>query len=328
MSIQTSEEPLSLTRVASLFEDKEITRDLLCRGLVADGLLKDIRTIGAKGEAYGVSMCITSRGQWPVYNSSCQRYIETRVAYYKEQFLQEVCAANPRGRKAASSSGAAVTNSSRSSGASARHTAPSDTAFQAKREDVYSTDDALFRGYRYLGIGDFVILDTETTGMCRNDEVIELAVLDMDGCVLYHSYFDPDADMNPFAQRVHGIRKESLAGKPKFPEEWEKIKAAIGGKRVLGHNIKFDKKLIWQSLERYGYSGADVDTVFYGMLDSVQIARAHIETDHYNLNDLTTLVGITREEQHNAADDCLMTLQFLRRLEDILTIKNEYGFIR
>lgn len=217
MSIQYSEEPLSLTRVANLFEDPEITRDLLCRGLVEDGLLKDIRTIGEKGESHGVSMCITSRGQWPVYNSSCQRYIETRVEFYKAAFLQDVnsssCRKSRRTEPAKKPAGCA------DNGLAGPIKNPPVT-----REDVFSTDEIEFRGYRYLGISDFVILDTETTGMCREDEVIELAVLDMDGCVLYHGYFDPDTDMNPFAQRVHGIRKESLAGKPKFPEEWEKKK--------------------------------------------------------------------------------------------------------
>ena len=52
-------------------------------------------------------------------------------------------------------------------------------------------DDLILSEYPLLDIDNFIVIDTETTGMTADDEVIELAVVDMDGTVLYDSTFCP-----------------------------------------------------------------------------------------------------------------------------------------
>lgn len=175
--------------------------------------------------------------------------------------------------------------------------------------------------YENLGIADFVVLDTETTGMSRGDEVIELALVDMDGTVLYESTFEPEVIINPFASRVNGFYNSDLEGAPLFKGEWENIKSAIGGKKLLGHNLSFDKRLIAQTLRRYDLDPTEVDSLFQDYYDSQYIAKRHLVAKSYSLENLAHQVGVTRPESHRAADDCLMTLEFLSKLEQILEDK-------
>lgn len=179
-------------------------------------------------------------------------------------------------------------------------------------------DGVILEEYPNLKIKDFVIIDTETTGISRDDEIIEFAVVDIYGEVLYESTFNPMVIINPSAAMVNGLTNESLTDSPLFKDEWQKIKKAIGNKRLLGHNLSFDKRLTAQTLERYGIDPQESNDLFKGYYDSMRIAKKHIDAKSYSLENLAHMVGITRAESHRAADDCIMTLEFLNRLEIVL----------
>lgn len=86
MSITYSDEPLSISNVARLFQKYgyDIKRETLVNGLVTDGLLLDGSTISEKGLSYGISLRFGEQsGAWPVYNKQCQEYIEQRIPQYK-----------------------------------------------------------------------------------------------------------------------------------------------------------------------------------------------------------------------------------------------------
>lgn len=179
-------------------------------------------------------------------------------------------------------------------------------------------DGVILEEYPNLKIKDFVIIDTETTGISRDDEIIEFAVVDIYGEVLYESTFNPMVMINPSAAMVNGLTNESLTNSPLFKDEWQKIRDAIGNKRLLGHNLSFDKRLTAQTLERYGIDSQESNDLFKGYYDSMRIAKKHIDAKSYSLENLAHMVGINRVESHRAADDCIMTLEFLNRLEIIL----------
>lgn len=175
--------------------------------------------------------------------------------------------------------------------------------------------------YPLLGIDNFVVIDTETTGMTADDEVIELAVVNMDGTVLYDSTFCPKTEVSCFASAVNHITTESLCDSPEFAGEWNKIKALIGNKKILAHNASFDKRMIKQTLEKYNMDASVVETLFCGCYDSKSIVKKHIELGSYSLENIAHDLGIKRAESHRAADDCIMTLEVLSRLEILLSSK-------
>ncbi|MED5407162.1 MAG: DNA polymerase III subunit epsilon [Pseudomonadota bacterium] len=91
-----------------------------------------------------------------------------------------------------------------------------------------------------------VFLDTETTGLAwqAGHRVIEI------GCVeainrrptekYFHSYIDPQRDIDDEAIEVHGITTEFLIGKPKFAEIAREFIEFIKGSELIIHNAPFD----------------------------------------------------------------------------------------
>lgn len=92
--------------------------------------------------------------------------------------------------------------------------------------------------------GNYVFMDTETTGVTNNDEVVNLAFIDKDTQMVYNSYFKPSIKMTPEASAVSGITNEFLANKPSILEEWENIKKALDSRRYAIYNKSFDERMI------------------------------------------------------------------------------------
>lgn len=93
----------------------------------------------------------------------------------------------------------------------------------------------------------YVILDTETTGLDRNDEIIEIAIIDMDGNELVNTRIFTEKEISYEAYCVHGISKESLVGKPTIKELNNKLKEIFKGRNVLIYNDSFDVGMLYRS---------------------------------------------------------------------------------
>ena len=149
---------------------------------------------------------------------------------------------------------------------------------------------------------------TETTGMSKKDEIVEMGIIDLKGNILYESTFRPQTKMNPFATKVNHITDESLMDSPLFADEWEKILSIINGNVILGHNVSFDVRLMKQTAERYSLTGAH-----FKVIDTIDMMKKKITRPSYSIEKLAAEFGLGNEE-HRAASDCLMTLEILRKL--------------
>lgn len=94
---------------------------------------------------------------------------------------------------------------------------------------------------------EYVFLDTETTGLDNNAQVVEIAIVDSTGAVLFESYCRPTVPVDPGAQAVHGIGPEKLATAPAWPEIAEQVRAVLEGKRVVIFNSDFDTRMLQQT---------------------------------------------------------------------------------
>lgn len=98
--------------------------------------------------------------------------------------------------------------------------------------------------------GNYVFMDTETTGVTNNDEVVNLAFIDRDTQMVYNSYFKPSIKMTPEASAVSGITDEFLANKPTILEEWGNIKKALNSRRYAIYNKSFDERMIRATISK------------------------------------------------------------------------------
>jgi DNA polymerase III subunit epsilon len=96
------------------------------------------------------------------------------------------------------------------------------------------------------------VLDTETTGLGEDAEIVELAIVDAAGVTMLHSLVRPSSAIEPDAAAVHGLSAADRTGAPTLTDLWPQVQGAIRGTRILAYNAEFDRRLLAQSAARYG----------------------------------------------------------------------------
>ena len=100
---------------------------------------------------------------------------------------------------------------------------------------------------------DVLILDTETTGTSNRSEVVDIALIDTCGHVVYEGLVLPQGRISRDASDVHGLtlkRLKSLGAKP-WPEHHASVATALRRAAVfLAYNLEFDIRLINQTAKR------------------------------------------------------------------------------
>ena len=105
-----------------------------------------------------------------------------------------------------------------------------------------------------------IVLDTETTGIDPRSghRVIEIACIEVEDLLPtgahFHRYIDPERDIDPDAEKVHGISRASLRGKPKFADQeiCDAFLDFVADAPLVAHNAAFDRGFINHELERCG----------------------------------------------------------------------------
>jgi DNA polymerase-3 subunit epsilon len=89
-------------------------------------------------------------------------------------------------------------------------------------------------GKRTINQNDWVILDTETTGLY----ILRLWRLRLliAGEPLLNTLVQPSISIPAEVTEIHGITDEMVAASPTFPEVYSRIVEALEGKRVLIYN--------------------------------------------------------------------------------------------
>lgn len=87
-----------------------------------------------------------------------------------------------------------------------------------------------------------VILDTETTGLNSESELLQVSIIDGNGKTLFDSYIKPyGTESWKEAERINGITSKTVKRAPFLHEVASQIITAINsGNTLIGYNIGFD----------------------------------------------------------------------------------------
>jgi DNA polymerase III subunit epsilon len=96
-----------------------------------------------------------------------------------------------------------------------------------------------------------VYIDTETTGLEKQDEIIEISILDSDGSSLFQSLVKPTGSIPQSATRVHGITSIDVFKAPAWPVIWPKVRSVLFGRLIVAYNAPFDLRMMQQTHARY-----------------------------------------------------------------------------
>jgi DNA polymerase-3 subunit epsilon len=158
-----------------------------------------------------------------------------------------------------------------------------------------------------------VIFDTETTGLDpkTGDRMVEIGCIEMVGRVetgrTFHAFFNPERDMPPEAERVHGLSAAFLATKPRFAQSVDELLEFLGDAPLVAHNAGFDFGFLNNELERIGRPPISMDR----MIDTVAIARKRHPGAKLSLDALCSRYGIDRSHRvkHGALLDAELLAQ-------------------
>lgn len=101
-----------------------------------------------------------------------------------------------------------------------------------------------------------IVLDTETTGLSpeQGHRIVEIGAVEILNRSVtgrtFHTYLNPDREVDPGALEVHGLSNEFLADKPRFESVAEDFLAYIADSELIIHNAPFDVGFLNAELAR------------------------------------------------------------------------------
>ena len=103
-------------------------------------------------------------------------------------------------------------------------------------------------------LSDFVVLDTETTGLQPSRQrIIEIAIVRFtDGQPVrqWESLVNPERSVPAFITKMTGIDEDLLAPAPTFAEIADQVLECLSGVVIVGHNVEFDIGFLNAELKR------------------------------------------------------------------------------
>ncbi|MEI6631964.1 MAG: exonuclease domain-containing protein [bacterium] len=182
--------------------------------------------------------------------------------------------------------------------------------------------------YRNLDEVEFVIFDTETTGLApeSGDRIVELAAVRVKGeerLGVFQSLVDPKRPISEAAFQVNRISSEMLSGAPSIETVMPKFLDFIKGACICSYNAAFDLGFLNNELKLIGRELPPGTAV----VDALKMAKRLLPSlERYALWFVSESLGIKAKQEHRALSDVELTLGVFNRLKENLRAKEIFDF--
>lgn len=170
-----------------------------------------------------------------------------------------------------------------------------------------------------------IIIDTETTGLGFDDEIVEISIIDMKGNVLFDSVINPMRPIPDAAIAIHKISNMEASLAPTWTEVLSRIRQICHQKNVVMYNKKYDKRLIDQTCSIHGCQTTESwNTQFLCAMESYAdfMKTPDPKGRGYKWHSLANAAqqqGIqVPENLHRALPDALLTLEVIKSAHQTL----------
>lgn len=99
---------------------------------------------------------------------------------------------------------------------------------------------------RMVADPDVVFLDTETTGLGPDAEIVDIAIVERDGRVLLDQLVCPLKTIPAAASTIHGITEKTVANAPLWSEVYDRVAAALRDRLLVVYNGAYDVGIVRQ----------------------------------------------------------------------------------
>jgi DNA polymerase III epsilon subunit family exonuclease len=163
-------------------------------------------------------------------------------------------------------------------------------------------------------LSEFVYFDLETTGLSpRGDRIIEIAAVrvgaggqELDS---FEALIRIDRPLPPFITKLTGIADAMLHDKEPIEITLPRFRDFIRDQVLVSYNIAFDMGFLRAESSRLG-------TIIQNTsFCALQLARRRLPSlANHKLSTVAASLGISRNQDHRALDDCRMGVDVLVRL--------------
>lgn len=176
---------------------------------------------------------------------------------------------------------------------------------------------------------DFVVLDTETTGLApeKGCSLIEVAAVTIKDWQIqlkdtFSELIDPKQKIDGFITRLTGITDEMLLGKRILEHVLPDFMRFLGDKTMVIQNAQFDLRFLNHACQRCG-----IDRLQNPFIDTIHLSKALFKGKH-NLDKIMERLGIEALERHRALGDAVATARVFLSLVDRIGHENLWRWVR
>ena len=164
-----------------------------------------------------------------------------------------------------------------------------------------------------------IVFDTETTGLsAAKDEVIELGAVKLyrgKQIAKFHCYLKNTVDIGD-SELIHNISQSCLDEHGiSAKEAFQEFKEFIGDSLLVGHNVKFDIKMLHAHASRL--------EIWFGnnlWADTWDISTRFIESENHKLETLARKLNLPSRQAHSAIEDALTASDLLAVLISLIQL--------
>lgn len=154
-----------------------------------------------------------------------------------------------------------------------------------------------------------LLIDTETVGASSEIEVVEVALGDRHGRIVYHSLVRPLFNKLPRSTRPQRFDRAEFEAAPDWPEVWAALEPLVRNKLLIAYNAAFDRRALAAMRERHRQPSAE-----RGWRCAMQLVKRTAGTrKNLTLSEACALYGL-EGGNHRADVDVLATYRLLTRL--------------
>ena len=159
---------------------------------------------------------------------------------------------------------------------------------------------------------EFVALDVETTGLYKSDKIIEIGMVAFKNSSIIEEWstlINPMRDVGK--TNIHGITPSMVSAAPTFEEVVNDVFRLAHGRVLVGHNITFDLRMLFQELERLDVEG-DFGKGFCTLIASRRLLPGSGDT----LGLTCEALGIPYDDAHSAIGDAQTAMKIFEHLKE------------
>lgn len=159
---------------------------------------------------------------------------------------------------------------------------------------------------------DCLILDTETTGLDDNAEIIEISIIDGEFNVIFNTLVKPSCKIPKEVTAINNIADKDVEHEKTFDEIYPRLKAILRDRLVIIYNSKFDTRMLNQTIDLY-----DLKRIKFKSECAMLLFSKFIDVKKWQkLSEATEHMNIKFINQHQALSDCEATLKLIKAIAD------------